>query len=136
MLKEHRKLCSKVPHEKREVFQCPKCKKEYNIHNSLKSHLAYCKGVQECPICDGSFNYKEIDKHIKKCQAAHRCQICLQAFQSRKMFLEHVGKKHKDQQVFLCDFCKCCFLSEKHRLEHMALSHKEEFSKPTSKSSK
>ena len=132
-LKEHRKKCSHIPHDKRTVFKCEKCKKQFTRYYNYYMHIQYCKGIQDCPICEKTLIQKDFDKHLKRCQNDHKCNICVQAFQSWQLFLQHMRKMHAGQKLFPCNFCKFTFVKEDHCLAHIAHCHQSEFNSPEKK---
>ena len=114
--------------EKKALFCCSYCDKNYQKRSSLLRHIGIChtesiKKVFDCNQCDKKYyNISELKRHqethigIKK----FCCEVCGSQFSHRSHFTQHV-RIHTGERPYCCGDCGKRFRSKSYLQEHMSV---------------
>jgi KRAB domain-containing zinc finger protein len=103
------KMHSRIHAEKKEIYKCDQCDKQYYYKESLNYHIKiqHKKLRSNCKICGKTFNHQvSLRIHERKHTGIKpfRCDVCGKKFLT-KHFLQIHSIVHTKVKKFVCDIC-------------------------------
>ena len=118
---------------KRKIFNCEQCDKDYNTKTDLKSHYETIHLKMStrnmCPTCNKVLSsHGRLKVHMRSKHGGVKefdCDKCEKKFSLRASLKQHVRLVHEKRANHCCPICEKTFVFKGHLNRHITGSHKD-----------